>query len=172
MLKRIAVVGPESTGKTTLAEKLGKHYNTLWVPEYAREYLDIINRPYTINDLEIIAKGQLQEEDRKAERANKLLVCDTNLVVIKVWSLFKYNQCSSAIDDMMVARKYDIHLLMDIDFPWMADPQREHPNKRKELFALYKQVLDELEVPYHIISGKSAQRFQRAVEVIDEVLAQ
>lgn len=169
MLKRIAIVGPESTGKTTLAEKLAKHYRTLWVPEYAREYLDIINRPYIANDLEIIAKGQLQEEDRKAARADKVLICDTNLVVIKVWSLFKYGSCSETIEQEIKSRQYDLHLLTDIDFPWIADPQREHPHNRKELFAMYKKELEELGVPFIVVSGKPAVRFEKAVEAINGV---
>lgn len=166
MLKRIAIVGPESTGKTTLAKKLAEHYHTAWVPEYAREYLDSINRPYTYDDLLAIAKGQLAEEDRKAMEAKNMLICDTNLAVIKVWGEFKYKKCHQWVEQEMKARQYDLHLLMDVDFPWVADPMREHPEYRKELFAMYKQVLDDLGVNYVVISGKPGERLERAVEEI------
>lgn len=167
MLKKIAIIGPESTGKTTLAEKLAKHYRTMWVPEYAREYLDSINRPYTYDDLLLIARGQMQEEDRKAAQANRLLICDTNLVVIKVWSEYKYGKCHPWIDQEMKARQYDLVLLSNFDFPWVADPLREHPENRKELFAIYQNLLNELGVKHLVISGNSSQRFEQAVEAVD-----
>lgn len=169
MLKRIAIVGPESTGKTTLAEQLAKHYKTLWVPEYAREYLDSINRPYVFDDLLTIARFQLEEEDRKAALAQKFLICDTNLVVIKVWGEFKYGKSHPWIDEQLKVRQYALHLLMDIDFPWIADPQREHPEHRKELFALYVDVVRSLGQTYEIIGGKPKARLEKAVELIDGI---
>ncbi len=165
-LKRIAIVGPESTGKTTLAKKLAEHYHTAWVPEYAREYLGSINHPYTYDDLLTIAKGQLAEEDRKATEVQDLLICDTNLVVIKVWCDFKYGKCHEWIEQGLKSRQYDLHLLMGIDFPWVADPQREHPESREELFEIYKRVLDNLGVNYTIISGQPQERVGQAIQAI------
>jgi len=170
MPKKIAIVGPESTGKTTIAKKLAQHYQCLWVPEYAREYLDIINRPYVYEDLSIIARGQLEEEDRKQEMERKLLLCDTNLVVIKIWSEFIYGKCDPKIIRELKRRKYDLYLLMNIDFPWMPDPQREHPHKRRELFDIYENELKNLGVEYRIIGGKSRERTRNAVEAIDNLV--
>lgn len=166
-MKKVAIVGPESTGKTSLAKQLAEHYGAQWVPEYAREYLDGLNRPYTYDDLVVIAKGQLSEEDRIAATANELLICDTNLVVIKVWGEFKFSKCPEWVEQNLKERQYDFYLLMDIDFPWIADPQREHPESREELFAMYKQVLDDLGVDYAIISGEPGDRLGKAVEALN-----
>ncbi len=167
--KKVAIIGPESTGKTSLSQKLAEHYEVKWVREYAREYLDIINRPYSYKDLKLIAKGQVEEEARKTQNANELLICDTNLIVMKVWSEFKYGKCDPYILEQVKKQEYDLQLLMNIDFPWMSDPQREHPDKRKELFAIYEAELKSLGSNYKIISGRSKERLERAIEAIDEL---
>ena len=141
LVKKIAIVGPESTGKSTLAEGLAKHYQTVWVPEYARGYLNKLGRGYDQSDLIKIAHGQLRLEDEWENDAKRFLFCDTNLVVIKIWSDFKYGNCAPEILQRMHERKYDLHLLTNIDLPWEADPQREHPDKRLELFNLYEKDL-------------------------------
>ncbi|HXH19021.1 MAG TPA: ATP-binding protein, partial [Chitinophagales bacterium] len=89
-MKKIVIVGPESSGKTFLAEKLAAHFQCLWVPEYAREYLEKLNKPYTKEDVEKIAEGQLRLEDETAAKSKSLLICDTNLLVIKIWMDHKY----------------------------------------------------------------------------------
>jgi len=91
LIKKIAITGPESTGKSELAKKLAKHYNTVWVPEFSREYIDNINRPYDYDDIIEIAKGQLNREKEAEKKANKFLFCDTELIVAKIWSEFKYS---------------------------------------------------------------------------------
>ena len=127
-IHKIAIVGPESTGKSLLSEQLSNHYNTAWVPEVARDYLHKLNRPYTFDDLSVIAKLQLKEEERLSKTAKHFLFCDTNLIVIKVWSDFKYGRTEKWIVDAIQKSDYSLHLLTDIDLPWEDDPLREHPH--------------------------------------------
>src|SRR5262245_33143576 len=126
-MKKIAIVGPESTGKTTLAEKLSEHYHTAFVPEYAREYIGKLKRKYTLQDIEIISRKQLELEDEKAKGTGKVLFCDTNLIVSKIWAENSFGECPQWISEEIKNRHYDFYLLMDIDLPWVADEQREHP---------------------------------------------
>ena len=109
--RRIAIVGSESTGKSELSEALAEHYNTVWVPEYAREYLEKINRAYVFEDLKIIADGQMHLEDAYEKKTNNILFCDTNLTVIKIWSEFKFGKIDDWIINEIKKRKYDLHLL-------------------------------------------------------------
>lgn len=167
--KRIAIVGPECTGKTSLSIALAAHYQTQWVPEYAREYLQQLERPYTQLDLLPIALGQLAAEDTLVQQANGVLICDTNLIVIKIWSDFKYGNCDPQIIKLLHQRHYDLHLLTQTDIPWENDPQREHPNQRKELFAIYKKELEKLNTSYVEISGDTHSRVASAIQAIDRL---
>lgn len=171
MLKKIAVLGPESTGKSTLSKKLARHYNTEWVPEFARQYIDQLGRPYEEKDLVDIAQGQLEQEDIHAKNASRLLICDTTLLVIKIWSEFKFGRCDPWILQQMEQRKYDLYLLTYIDLPWEDDPQREHPTRREELFQIYLDELNSWDVRYQIIKGiVFSERKRMAVEAISEIL--
>jgi NadR type nicotinamide-nucleotide adenylyltransferase len=167
---RIAIVGPESTGKSTLAEQLARHYHTVFVPEYAREYLNEIKRPYEAKDIVIISERQLKLEDKLAPKANKILICDTNLLVTKIWAEHKYGKCPVWIELQYKQRHYDFYLLCNIDIPWHADPQREHPHLREELFTVYKTELDKQPVPYSVISGLGETRLKNAIEIIDDLI--
>jgi NadR type nicotinamide-nucleotide adenylyltransferase len=167
-VRRIAIVGPECTGKTDLARFLAEQYNTAWVPEFARTYLETLDREYTQADLPRIAKGQGMLEDSIAEQANRFLFCDTNLVVIKIWSEFKYGSCDPAILKELRERTYHLHLLTDVDLPWEDDPLREHPHQRHELFALYEAELKNSGVRYHKIGGDYATRRAAALAAIDQ----
>ncbi len=164
--RKIVILGPESTGKSTLARQLAEHFNTEWVPEYARQYIDDLNRPYEEADLLEIAKGQIQLEDVKAQSTKGFLFCDTNLIVIKIWSDFKYGWTDPWIMESLKTRKYDHYLLMDIDLPWEPDPQREHPQQRRELFDLYKDYLESNQLPYEVVSGLKSDRFESALRII------
>jgi NadR type nicotinamide-nucleotide adenylyltransferase len=170
LLKKVAIVGPECTGKSSLAEALAAHYKTEWVREYARGYLDKLAIPYVQQDLVRIAQGQMRIEDEFLRDATRVLVCDTNLVVIKIWSKFKFNRVDPWIVDELAKRKYDLHLLTNIDVPWVADPQREHPDHREELYVLYKQELQSMHVPFVEISGNETLRLQSAIAAIDKLL--
>lgn len=165
-MKKVVITGPESTGKSTLAKALARHFNTEWTPEYAREYIGALNRGYVQEDIEIISKVQLVREQNQLLLAQEVLFCDTDLIVCKIWSEFVFGTCSQWILDRIHDHKYDLYLLMDIDLPWEDDPQREHPLQRKELFNLYVTELERLEQPYEIISGIGEERFNRAIEVI------
>ncbi len=167
-VKRIVVLGPESTGKSELCQHLAHHYDTEWVPEYARFYLDRLDGEYQQHDLSSIAEGQLAWEDEKADYANKYLVCDTNLIVIKIWSDHKYGSTAEWIKNELKERSYDFYLLNNIDIPWMPDPQREHPKMRKHFFDIFKSYLEDHQLPYAIVSGIEGERKDCAVNAIDQ----
>ena len=163
-MKRIAIIGPESTGKSELAQQLAREFETEWVPEYARFYIDRLFRAYEQSDLLEIAKGQLLWEDDKAQYASKYLFCDTNLIVIKIWSDHKYGFTDPWIEEQLQIRHYDHYLLSDIDSPWRPDPQREHPTMRKHFLAVYENYLKEHNLPYSIVSGEEEDRLQSAID--------
>jgi NadR type nicotinamide-nucleotide adenylyltransferase len=167
-LLKIAITGPESTGKSMLAERLAAHYKTLWVPEFARGFIENLNRPYTEEDILTIARGQITHEQELAAQASGYLFCDTELIVTKIWSEFKYGRCHPWILDQIKSNRYYMYLLCDIDLPWIEDPQREHPHKRKELFGLYFRELTRRKFPFRVISGIGISRLENAIRAIDE----
>jgi NadR type nicotinamide-nucleotide adenylyltransferase len=171
MLK-VVVIGPESTGKSTLSGQLAAHYQTMWVPEYARQYLEALPRPYEQSDLLQIAKGQLAQEDQLAVQANRLLICDTDLHVIKVWSEHKYGNCDPEILQIIKDRKYDLYLLTYIDIPWEEDPQREHPDPamREYFYNVYRELVMESGVPWVEIRGSLEERIASAITAVDRLL--
>jgi NadR type nicotinamide-nucleotide adenylyltransferase len=169
-IKRIAIIGPECTGKSDLSMYLADHFKTNWVPEYARVYLNDLERPYEQSDLKMIAEGQLYLEDQLAQSANRLIICDTNLYVIKVWSNFKYKNCDPEILKLITTRKYDLYLLTYVDIPWEEDPQREHPNQRAELYNIYLAEMKNQPVPFLEIKGDRSSRKKTAVEAIESLL--
>jgi NadR type nicotinamide-nucleotide adenylyltransferase len=168
--KKVAIIGPECTGKSDLSKFLASHFNTDWVPEYARGYLDNLVRPYEQHDLLTIAHGQLRLEDEWARDANQLVICDTNLYVIKIWSEVKYGTCPAEILEHIRTRTYDLYLLTYIDIPWEPDPQREHPTMRDKLYSLYLEDMEKQPVPFVEIKGEREQRRKTAVEAIEKLL--
>lgn len=171
MLK-VVVIGPESTGKSTLSEQLAAHYQTVWVQEFARRYLGELPRPYEQQDLLTIAEGQLALEDELARQANRLLVCDTDLHVIKVWSEHKYGTCDPRILEQIATRPYDLYLLTYIDIPWEEDPQREYPDPamREYFYNIYKDLVAASGVPWVEIKGSFQERKSLAVAAVDNLL--
>ncbi|MCX6230771.1 MAG: ATP-binding protein [Bacteroidetes bacterium] len=170
MTKRIAITGPESTGKSQLAEELAAHYHTLFVAEYAREYIEKLDRQYTYDDVLEIAKGQLLRENEAANAANALLFCDTDFTVTKIWCDYKYKQCHDWINGQFVSHTYDIYLLCSTDLPWEYDAQRENPNEREELFQHYLKTLTDNGFPFAIINGTGAERLQNAIKAVDKLI--
>ena len=166
MIRRISITGPESTGKSTLAQQLAERYRTVFVPEVARSYLASIGRPYTYDDLLIIAKEQYRMEQQMAKKASRYLFCDTDFLVLKIWSLDKFGRCEPWILNRVERHRYDLYLLMDIDVPWEPDPQREDPYRREALFGLYQSELEKLGVSYDIVSGKQEERLKRAMAIM------
>jgi NadR type nicotinamide-nucleotide adenylyltransferase len=172
-IKKIVVIGPESTGKSTLCKNLAEHYNTLWVREYAREYLEKNGAEYTFEDLLTIAKGQIDSEQKISNQASSIggpyLFIDTDMYVMKVWSEFVFNKCDNWILNRIAERKYNLYLLCDIDLDWMQDPLREHPDKkiRKKLYHFYKDLMVNQSTPWCSISGNYEERFKKAVAFIE-----
>ncbi|MBW8686086.1 AAA family ATPase [Chitinophaga rhizophila] len=169
---RVVVIGPESTGKSTLSKQLAAHYDTLWTPEYARQYLEELKRPYEQHDLLKIAEGQLALEDELASQANRLLICDTDLHVIKVWSEHKYGNCDPAILTQIARRQYDLYLLTYVDIPWEEDPQREHPDPamREHFYNVYRDLVIATGVPWAEIKGGFEERKEVAIAAVDQLL--
>lgn len=169
--KRILILGPESTGKSTLAADLANHFDEPWVPEYAREYLEKINHPYQFEDLLEIGKGQVAIEDNLAEKGNNFLFCDTDLRVIHIWSEHRFGKTDTWVLDEIARRTYDLILLTDTDLPWTPDPLREYPEleMRQYFFKKYLQLAEESGFPFLIVSGNQQTRLQTALEAIEKL---
>jgi NadR type nicotinamide-nucleotide adenylyltransferase len=189
-VKKIVIVGPESTGKSTLCTQLAAHYETLWCPEYAREYLLQNGTTYTFDNLDTIAKGQLELEEKyteevkskKAEVNNgssdvdlsskiSRLFIDTDMYVMKVWCEFVFGDCHKWILNKIVERKYDLYLLCQPDLPWVKDELREYPDleSREKLYHIYKDLLINQSVPWVEISGNYEERLQKAILAVENV---
>jgi NadR type nicotinamide-nucleotide adenylyltransferase len=163
---RVAVTGPECTGKSEIAQALALHFNTVWVPEYAREFIDGLEKPYTYKDILTIAKRQVEFENKMLKSAERILFADTELLVCKIWCEFKFGRCHSWILKQLKNQVYDLYLLMDVDLPWQRDPQREHPDKRIELFELYLAELRNYGFPFEIVKGIGKLRLMNAIDCI------
>jgi NadR type nicotinamide-nucleotide adenylyltransferase len=169
--KKIVVIGPESTGKSTLSEALAKELNTVWVPEYARKYLEQRNNLYTEADLALIAKGQIATEDSAAAKAGDWLVCDTDLNVIKVWAEHKYKRCDQRVLEEIAKRKYDLYLLTYIDIAWEEDPLREHAEEdmRQYFYNVYRDIVQNSGLPWADIRGEHETRLTTALNAIHDL---
>lgn len=170
---KIALFGPESTGKTTLAKQLAEYYKTEWVPEYAREYLqekwDKNQQICDVEDMLPIAYGQTKLENESALRANKYLFCDTNLLVTKVFSEVYYDFCDPLLDQAAREHEYDLFFLTDIDVPWEKDDLRDRPDERESVFAIFKQSLIDNKKPFVILSGDKKLRLKKAIAIINNL---
>jgi len=172
-IKKIVVIGPESTGKSTLCEQLAAHFDTVWCPEYARAYLNENGKEYSYDDLFKIAEGQLILEDALLENVqNNIYFIDTNMYVMKVWCEYVFGKCHQFILDSIVEREYDLYLLCDIDLPWSFDELREYPEEapRKELYHIYKDILINQKTSWAEISGDYDERLQKAIEAVEKHL--
>ena len=188
-LKKIVVIGPESTGKSTLCSQLAEHYQTSWCPEYAREYLEANGMNYTYNDLLTIAKGQISLEEATSYKLqsasiaephsqqttdNSLLFIDTDMYVMKVWCEFAFGKCHSWILNRIAIRRYDLYLLCDVDLPWIKDNLREYPDlqTRNKLYHFYKDIMVNQPVPWINISGNYEERLRAAINTVDVFINQ
>ena len=177
MLKKIVIIGPESTGKSTLCAQLSAHYKTTWVKEYAREFLIENGAEYNYDDLLQIAKGQIDKEDFEVQnlipnKCSPLIFIDTDLYVMKVWSEFVFGKCHHWILNNIVERKYDLYLLCNVDLPWVKDALREYPDlvTREKLYHHYKDILVNQQVPWIDISGDYDMRLQKAIEAVGKIV--
>ena len=168
MPKRILILGPESTGKSTLAEKLAEHFAEPWVPEVARNYLEKLDRPYAYEDLLQIGKQQMQLEDELAMQAQHFLFCDTDLRVIQVWSQHRYGKVDPWVLEEIARRTYDLILLCAPDLPWQADPLREHPEleMRQQFFEIYQRLTEASGIPWILVSGDTDKRLSTAIQAV------
>lgn len=162
-IKKIILTGPESSGKTTLAKQLARYFQTVWVPEFARTYLEDIRRPYRFNDLFRIAKGQHDLELFMEKKANRFLFCDTSLLVLKVWSEYRFGKCDPWILEQ-IEKEEALYFLCKPDIPWQPDPQRENPNDRDLLFSLYQNELKNYKKDYIQISGSQKDRLNYSIQ--------
>lgn len=172
---KVVLYGPESTGKTTMAKALAAHYNTEWVPEFARDYLqekwDTQKETCTLEDLSVIAQGQLDLEAKALKKANRILFCDTNILVTKVWSETHFDgYCSPALSQLVKQTQYDMYLLTGIDVPWEKDDLRDRPNDREEMFTYFKTQLAHFNFPYTFLTGNHHHRLKQAITVLDSFL--
>jgi HTH-type transcriptional repressor of NAD biosynthesis genes len=164
-LKRICLFGPESAGKTTLAQLLAKQYQTDWVPEYARSYLETNPVP-KIADMEYIAKGQIALEKSITKAANKVLFCDTDPLSTVLWSRYLFSKCSDTVLDLAAKHACDFYLLMSPDLEWECDPVRYLPNQGRDFFNSCVELLTEYQRPFAVVSGKGDARLQCALRHI------
>lgn len=169
---RIALIGPESTAKSTLAESLAKHYNTVWIQEYSREYLASIDRKYTLDDIVIIAKEQLKREQEASKIASKFIFADTELILSKVWCEDVFKTCPNWILENLIPYKYDIYLLTSPDIPWEEDVVRENPHRREFFFDWYERELKLINANYAVITGQGQERLQNCIEAIEKSVNQ
>ena len=168
---KIIVTGPESTGKTTLSQFLAQSYRAQYVAEYARKYLLKLDRNYNYEDLLVIAKGQWAGEMRACKSSkNGIVICDTSLIVMKVWSLFKYGKCDPWILRKIEQQNWDLFLLTHYDIPYEEDPLRENPSERHTLYQLYYEELIQLGIPFYVIMGTPEERFKQAQKIINNHL--
>ena len=172
---KVVLFGPESTGKTTLSRHLARYYNSVWVPEYARTYLqDVWNnerRTCQPKDLLPIAKGQMALENELAKKTDSVLICDTDLLETKVYSEAYYSgTCDSILDKYAVKNTYDLYFLTYIDVPWETDDLRDKPNERERMFNAFEDALKKHNRPYVLLKGNKKQRLEEAVRHIDKLI--
>jgi HTH-type transcriptional repressor of NAD biosynthesis genes len=175
-LVKIVLFGPESTGKTTISQQLARHYNTVWVPEYARDYLqnkwNNFRKTCENDDLIPIAIGQMKMENELSKKADSVLICDTDLLETKVYSQEYYGgYVDPRLDEAAQTNTYDLYLLTYIDTPWEADDLRDRPELRLEMFQAFENALKTHGKKYIILKGSRKKRFNKAMKAIDIVIA-
>ncbi len=169
-IRRIVITGPESTGKTELAKGLASKFNTIWVPEYAREYVEKLNRPYVYDDVIRIAKHQIKEEEIFTRKVQKgILFFDTWLIITKVWLDLVFNKCPEWITEHIRSSHIDLFLVCNTDLQWVADSVRENGGEKREI--LLKQYCDEINsfgFDYKLVEGYGPKRIESALTSLSE----
>ncbi len=168
--KRVCIFGPESTGKSTLTKNLAHHFQTCFVPEYARTHLEPRNGEVHLEDMEMIARGQMASEDALVRNANRILFCDTDLLTTCIWSHWLFQQCNTWIEDEAKKRSYDLYLVTDVDVPWVRDSVRYLPAERQSFLDRCIETLELHNRPWTLLSGNWDERFHKAVEATEALL--
>ena len=169
-IKKIAVIGPESTGKSTMSAYLANYYHTVWVPEFARGYCEKLTAAPTWQDEINMFQGQLALEKEMLPAANRLLICDTTFITVKIWSDYTFGQSPQEVLDELLKHPYDLYLLLNIDLPWEEDPLRDFPHMREHFMETWYKELKALNARYVLISGTGEDRYTSAVKAIDDFL--
>jgi len=153
-----------------MSEYLAAHYNTIWVPEYARGYCEKLTEPPTWQDEINMFYGQVALEDELLPKASKLLICDTTFLTVKIWSEYTFDKAPQQVLDELPKRSYDLYLLLNIDMPWEEDPLRDFPHMREHFMEVWYKELNELNAKYVLIEGTGTERYERAVTAVDDYL--
>lgn len=170
-VKKIAIVGPESTGKSTMSQILAKHFNTLWVPEYARYYCAALTEPCSLQDEINMFHGQVALEESIVSVASQpFIFCDTTFLTVKIWSDEMFGSTPPIVLDALPRRSYDFYLLMDIDLPWEDDPLRDFPDKREYFMDIFHRELKALNAKYVVVGGKGDERVANAINAVKKFL--
>jgi NadR type nicotinamide-nucleotide adenylyltransferase len=170
MTHRIAITGPESTGKTALTMQLAELYDTVYVSEYARQYLDKNGMQYSYEDVLKMARGQIELEREMLTKASEILFADTDMIAYKIWLEFYNWEVPKWLTDHIRNNQFGLYLLTDIDIPWVADGQRANPNDREMIFHRFQEELENADANYGIISGIGPLRIDNAISTIEEYL--
>ncbi len=173
---KVVLFGPESSGKTTLSEQLARHYNTVWIPEFARDYLqnkwNNERKTCEYEDLLPIGIGQMKLENDAAKKADRILICDTDILETMVYSEEFYGgEVDKRLEKAAIESTYDLYLLTYIDTPWVADDLRDRPLQRLEMFKAFENTLKKYNKPYILVSGSKEERLKIAIDAIDKILA-
>lgn len=172
---KVVLFGPESTGKTTLSRQLARHYKSVWVPEFARDYLqkkwNDERKTCEAEDLLPIAEGQIRLENALAKKTNSVLICDTDLLETKVYSEAYYTgSCDPILEKYALENTYNLYFLTYIDIPWEADDLRDKPEQRAAMFKAFQDALDTYKRPYVLLKGDKKTRLDKAVKHINNLL--
>jgi HTH-type transcriptional regulator, transcriptional repressor of NAD biosynthesis genes len=177
-VKRVAIVGAESTGKTTLAQNLAQHFHTVWVPEYGREYTEVTVGPDAVfgyqwktEEFVHIARRQIEIEDQLADQANRVLICDTDALATAIWHERYLGSRSPEVEEIACARHYHLYLLTDVDIAFVQDGIRDGEHRRGWMTERFRQELEARHLPWLLLQGSHAQRFRTAVTAIERLIS-
>ena len=166
---KIAIVGAESTGKTTLCKQLASHYKTNYTDEKAREFFKKNSTKYSLEDILKIDKLQEQEEFSKIKLSKKFLFCDSTAITSAVWAKFVFQKLPEELEIRFKSEDISLYLLSSNDIKWEFDPLREHEFQRDEIFEVYKNMFEQYQKKFVILSGQNSERFWNAVKIIDSI---